>query len=144
MKQMHDELKDLFDRCSVIVEYLTTKDPHGGELLKRGYSAAFKRKSLRELRMGYRALIDMTKQLSPHEQSELDMELRKRLGSGTQEAIRDLNDAATQAIRRGAIENEDEFYLLRNYFEEIWEDETKRDEADKISRLLSEFEKRKE
>jgi hypothetical protein len=66
----------------------------------------------------------MAKGLSADEQANLDETLRSKFGSGLREASSKERRDVTRILKRGAIDNDDDFRLVRNQVEDADKEST--------------------
>ena len=77
--------------------------------------------------------------LPPDEWERLDRELRERFGWGLSEEVKKFLQEVERILRRGRIESDDEYGLLQSRIDEIYADDSKREELDRIGELQFDY-----
>lgn len=77
--------------------------------------------------------------LSPQHQQQLDELLASKFGRGLTDERKDVQKEIARVLRRGQIDTADECRLLMARADEIYADDAKRSELEKINRLLAAF-----
>jgi hypothetical protein len=94
---------------------------------------------LRGLRTYKNDLVQMTRGLRAADVKTLDDELTSKFGVG----IKDMRSAQKLrmaiVVHRGFIETDEEYRMLEERAEEIWDDPSKKDEFDRLNRALSAY-----
>lgn len=128
----------------VIIDFFVRKK-YGDtiELLFQVNSDTFERKDLRGMRMIYKDYNDMTTDLTPNDQSELNQILKDKFGFD----LSNVNDKnlkkIQQIIHRGHLNSDEEFRLLSNREDEIYADDSKKDETATLQKLMKDYEDEK-
>jgi hypothetical protein len=139
--QREAEMRELRDWCVAILHAIGQFDPTGSySQAEQGVEAAFQRGDLRGLKMVARDVQEWATALSPADQQKLDQALRSRFGHGLAERADDAYREVAQILKRGQIDTQDEYRLLRIRVEAIHADESKRAELEKINELLAAYE----
>ncbi len=99
------------------------------------------KKWLNGLRMAYNDSLEMIQDLDPKQYKKLDEILRKKFGHGLFEADQKHIKRVTKIVEKGKISNKEQYYLLREYFERIWDMPEYKETANKIEDILFTFEK---
>ncbi len=102
---------------------------------------SFTKKWLNGLRMAYNDSLEMVQDLDPNQYKKLDEILRKKFGHGLFEADQKHIKRVTKIVEKGKISNKEQYYLLREYFERIWDMPEYKETAKKIEDILFTFEK---
>jgi hypothetical protein len=95
------------------------------------------RLDLRGLRMIYRDVNEMARGLAATHRGELDRRLRERFGRGLESGQRDLELRAGKILKRGKINNAEEYRTLEGWFDAILHDPSMQNEAGRINALLA-------
>lgn len=140
--QREAEMKELRDWCVVIIRFLAEFDPSSGVFAQseQAIEAAFQRGNFRGLKMVASDVREWTTALSPSDQQRLDQLLRSRLGRGLTEEAKEVSSEIDRILRRGQIDTQDEYRLLVSRADEIYADDSKRAELEKINELLAAYE----
>ena len=94
---------------------------------------------LRSLRAYKNDLYHVATALPKHEYAELDRLLKERFGMGLRGKLTSEEIAFNNVLQRGKIIDEDEYRMLEERAEEIWDDPTKADELERVNKLLSAY-----
>lgn len=138
-----DELKLLHDWYMIFVRYLGTlagsseKSPLS--FLELTILENYKQGNLKNFKSIKSELLQWAKGFTPKQQRELDELLRSETGRGLKEEQRLFEQHVNAIIKRGRIKNADEARLLEERVEEIYTDEQKKGELEKINRLLTAY-----
>jgi hypothetical protein len=106
------------------------------EMSLDGIKRAKERRDLRGLRIVYRDLLESARGLRPEQQVELDRQLLERFGHGLQKGHRDLEKVALRILKRGTVNNADEYRALESWLDVIQNDPSQREHAKRIGLLL--------
>lgn len=79
--------------------------------------------------------------LRPHEREELDKVLIAKCGVGLRDRNKETQREIARILRRGHIKDEDEYWVLVAYLDQMYTDESKRAEVEKINSVMAAFEK---
>lgn len=138
------ELKQLHDWCDTVVRFISTNaGPQFSAMaasLESAISDEYAKGSLRGLKQISGDLREWAKGFSPKHQRELDELLHASVGRGLKEGQRLFEKQVNAILKRGRTRNEDEARLLLERADEIYANESKRDELEKINRLLVAYE----
>lgn len=137
-----EELLQLRDWCTAIVRFMASVSDSAllfGEM-EEAIERAFERRDLRGLRMVARDLAEWAGDLSPERQEQLDEQLLAQLGRGLRNARQDAQNEISRILRRGQIDTADECRLLMSRADEIYADDSKRAELERINALLVAYE----
>ncbi len=103
----------------------------------------FEKNDLRGMRMIYKDNNGMTIDLSPNDLDKLNQILRKKFGFDLAK-VNDKNLAKIKRIiERGHLKSDDEFRLLSNRVDEIYADDSKKDEVEVLNKLMGDYENSK-
>ncbi len=136
-----NELEYLTNWCIEIMKFENTIEPDDdmdvwiNDLLK-----AKKKGDLRGLREEYNDNFEMAQDLSTAQYKSLDKILRNKFGHGLYEADKKYIKRINKIVEKGKISNEEQYYLLREYFERIWDMQEHKQTAQKIEKMLFAFE----
>lgn len=136
-----EEPAQLRDWCTAIVRFMASVSapaPLFREM--EAIERAFERRDLRGLRMVARDLAEWASDLSPEHQEQLDGQLLAQLGRGLRGARQDAQNEVSRILRRGQIDTADECRLLMSRADEIYADDSKRAELERINALLAAYE----
>jgi hypothetical protein len=135
------EATQLRDWCLAILCFISELAPSSPFFAQaqQGIEAAFEKRDVRGLKIAAKDLVEWTRDLPVDQQAKLDQLLVSRFGRGLRtEAEKDQRELQ-RILRRGTIENEDEFRLLSSRADEIYADKSKAGELEQINRLLVAF-----
>jgi hypothetical protein len=138
------ELNHLKEWCTSILQFekaLYAPAPSEGGLLEI-VQRTYLERDLRGMRVLAKDLNEVPRDWWPSEKlRELNRLLKERFGEDLADLkCRDL--ASISRIRkRGKIRTENEFRLVHERAEEIWDDEGKRDEMEALNKLLEDYER---
>jgi hypothetical protein len=137
-----EELLQLRDWCTAIVRYIASLSAPEPLFvgMEEAIDRAFERRDLRGLRMVARDLAEWASDLSPEHQEQLDGQLLAQLGRGLRDARQDAQNEVSRILRRGQIDTADECRLLMSRADEIYADDSKRAELERINALLAAYE----
>lgn len=140
--QREAEMKELRDWCIVILQFMSQLDPSSGLYAQgeQAIKAAFQRGNHRGLKMVASDVREWATALSPAYRQRLDQNLRARFGRGLIEKADESRGEVERILRRGQIDTQDEYRLLMSRVEEIYADESRRTELEKINELLAAYE----
>ncbi len=96
---------------------------------------------LESWQMAYNDSLEMIQDLDPKQYKKLDEILRKKFGHGLFEADQKHIKRVTKIVEKGKISNKEQYYLLREYFERIWDMPEYKETAKKIEDIMFTFEK---
>jgi hypothetical protein len=114
-----------------------------GQMFVDAIEKAYASGSLAGLRMAYNDLVEMAQSYSPAQLRQLDGRLRSEAGTSLNDLFAKRN-ARVKAIReRGRITSDEQYYLVREFFEFMWDDPARRDEASELQELMFKHEQRK-
>ena len=93
--------------------------------------------------MAFNDTLDMAKDLSYAQKEELNAILREKFGTDLNEQNNKNYKKIKRVIQRGQIKTDEEYYLLKERIDEIYEDESKREEVEELGTLLLNYENSK-
>ena len=131
----------LRDRCIAVVRLMTgdgLREEVGAEM-EKAIQTAYERRDLRGLKMVSRDLNEWVNGFPDATRARYDEILRAQLGEDPRGAEAQAREVR-RILDRGTIENEDEWRLLNSRAEEIWADESKRAELEKVTAMMAAFE----
>lgn len=111
--------------------------------LIEGIIKAFEVGEIRGMRMAFNDTLDDAKDLSYAQKEELNAILREKLGTDLNEQNNKNYKKIKRVIQRGKIKTDEEYYLLKERIEEIYDDEGKREEVEELETLLLNYENSK-
>ena len=137
-----EELSQLAEWCRTILGVIKGVSPkpevysHFDDAIARSVGKS----DLRGLRAMSKDFTQWAESLQPALQVELDKQLRARCGRGLREERGDSQKEIARILRRGQIDNEDEYRLLMAHADEIYADESRAEELERVNSLLATFE----
>lgn len=154
MKSNNQELKELSflkDWSITILDFFISKygnDPLSQtfQFLQKFYETVLKgfdSNNLRGSRLLYQDLNDWAKDLPPKELEELNQILLEKFGFNLKKYDSKNSAKIKRIIKRGTINNDDEYRLLLDRVDEIYADENTKDEVDILNGLLADYDKRR-
>lgn len=111
--------------------------PGALEMEERIIQAAYDRGDLRGMRTIARDKREMLRLASPKERERIGEFLRLNFDRGLDDLDRDDTKEIARVLKRGRIKNDEEGRLLLARVDEIYADESKRDELERINCLLA-------
>ncbi len=141
-KEKHaDELAYLRDWNLTVAKHVGGAGfPGALAMEERIINEAYDRADIRGLRIITKDKIEMTRLAPPEKRERLDKLLRSQFGAGLEDEDHKYDEKISKILKRGRIENEDECRLLLVHADEIYADQSKRDELTAINCLLGAFE----
>lgn len=135
------EATQLRDWCLAILCFISELAPSSPFFAQaqQGIEAAFEKRDVRGLRIAAKDLAEWTRDLPVDQQAKLEQILVSRFGRGLRAEAEKNQHELERILRRGTIENEDEFRLLSSRADEIHADKSKAGELEQINRLLVTF-----
>jgi hypothetical protein len=142
------EMEHIKDWCVVILDFITAKnanfkafaEPTKDNLNK--YYKSYNQRLYKGFQQSYRDINEMAKALSPSEYGELNAILNERFGKDLN-GINPITDKKiVKVLKEGKISSPTEYELLLNRVEEIYSDESKKEEVVKLNELLANYHKR--
>ncbi len=95
---------------------------------------------LKGWQMAYNDSFEMVQGLLPDQYKTLDKILKDKFGEGLFEADKKHVKRINKIVEKGKIKTEVQYYLLREYFERIWDMIEYKNTAGKIEKMLYVFE----
>jgi hypothetical protein len=142
--EQQQQLDDLVRSLRVLAGF--KRSQIGGEIgnmFVQAIEEAYDRGSMSQLRMGYNDLVESTQAYSPQQLRHLDLLLREQAGTSLDELLEKRNARIRKIRERGSISSDAQYYLVREYFEFIWDDVSREEEARTLQDLMSAYEERK-
>ena len=90
--------------------------------------------------MAYNDTLEMIRDLSSAQYNELDLILRNKFGHGLLEADKKHTERIQKFIEKGKITTEEQYYLLREYLERVWDIAEQKENVLQIEQMLELFE----
>lgn len=140
-----EELSFMRDWIWEIVDFLV-KSQNEGEFFKLLYppvTETFDKKDLRGMKMMYNDINEMAGDLSPHQLNELNRILRAKFGFDLNKAHDKFLAKINRIVQRGYLKNDDEFRLLYSRVDEIYADDSKKEEVEILEKLMGDYEESK-
>jgi hypothetical protein len=145
-----EELRILRDWCIAVLRFIHDRASEQGagisprlqEVAENGIESAFKRRDIRGLKTASRDLLEWVNGFPDQIRNDLDEILRTEFGFGLKTSERDRNKEIAGILKREFVNDEDEYRLLESRIDEIYADETKKAELERINRILLAFGKR--
>lgn len=143
-----EELSFLRDWNWVITDFTFKNETEESfkEILKQCFqiiNEAFDKKDLRGLRMMYNDSNEMAGDFSPHQLNELNRILRAKFGFDLNGAHDEFLAKINRIVQRGYLKNDDEFRLLYSRVDEIYADDSKKEEVEILEKLMGDYEESK-
>lgn len=102
---------------------------------------AYKSQDLRGLKLAAKDIVKWSRLMDEKLVSQLNDKLIEKFGVDLN-SFNNMMSQIKSIIKRGVINSLDEYKLIFDYFEEIYTDEDKDEETDKISRLLEDYQRK--
>ena len=142
-EKQQKELAFMKDFIVFIDDYIYKDDEDILEEDKLCIIKAFEIGEIRGMRMAFNDTLDMAKDLSYAQKEELNALLREKLGTDLNEQNNKTYKKIKRVLQRGKIKTDEEFYLLKERIDEIYEDESKSEEVEELGTLLLNYENSK-
>lgn len=97
---------------------------------------------LKDWQMAYDETFEETQNLSPDQYKKLDLILKEKFGQGLFEADKKHIKRINKIVEKNKITNEEHYYLLREYYERIWDMPEQKETAEKINDMIFAFEEK--
>ena len=136
------DARQMHDWCMVALDFLAEVSPFA-EDLRRDVSAASAEGDVKGLRVCVSDLREWISYAPPADRQRVHERLLARVGHGLYEVDLARDNRLASILKRGRIATDSEFRLLMARVDEIYEDEGKQAEVNRINELLSEYEDRK-
>lgn len=139
-----EELSFMRDWNWAIMDFLVKNENE--EFFKEFYpiiSEVFDKKDLRGMRMIYNDNNEMARGLSFHKLNELNRILREKFGFDLNKAHDKVIAKINRIVQRGYLKNDDEFRLLYSRVDEIYADDSKKEEVEILENLMADYEESK-
>ena len=131
------------DWILIVHDYIFKDDEDILEEDKLYIIKAFDIGEIRGMRMAFNDTLDMAKDLSYAQKEELNAILREKFGTDLNEQNNKNYKKIKRVIQRGKIKTDEEYYLLKERIDEIYDDESKREEVEELGTLLLNYENSK-
>ncbi len=151
-QEKQELLNNLFKANLIFIDFFTNK--YGSEYLKYGIvdpygetkkliQKAYESGDLKILRAGNNDFMDQVREMPIKDANELSAILKKELGKDLTvlEKMRLTN--IQKIIKKGKIITDEEYYLVRERTEEIYNDVNHRNELEELNALIIEFDESK-
>lgn len=142
-EKQQKELAFMKDWILIVHAYIFKNDEDILEVDKLCIIKAFEIGEIRGMRMAFNDTLDMAKDLSYAQKEELNAILREKFGTDLNEQNNKNYKKIKRVIQRGKIKTDEEYYLLKERIEEIYDDEGKREEVEELETLLLNYENSK-
>ncbi len=135
------EAEYLAKRCIEFLRFFDTieKDKFLFEWIDN-FMEAIEEEDIAGLRTEYADFIEQAQDLLPEQYKTLDKILKDKFGEGLFEADKKHVKRINKIVEKGKIKTEVQYYLLREYFERIWDMIEYKNTAGKIEKMLYVFE----
>lgn len=138
-----EELEHIKEWCHTIISFMTKI---GGESpIFTQYieviNDSYQKQNLKGLRYCFKDVNEWAKGLSKKDVEELNIALENKFGINLDDANNKALKKIGTIVRRGKINNEDEFRLLTNRVDEIYTNDKKKAELESLNKLLADYEK---
>ncbi len=135
------EINFLADWCIEIYRFENTIEPDSDiEEWINKLTKAKKKKKLRGLKEEYNETLEMVQYFSAAQYKNLDKILRDKFGHSLFEADKKYVKRINKIVEKGKISKEEQYYLMREYFERIWNMPEHKQTVQKIEKMLFAFE----
>lgn len=142
-EKQQKELVFMKDWILIVHDYIFKDDEDILEEDKLYIIKAFEIGEIRGMRMAFNDTLDMAKDLSYAQKEELNAILREKFGTDLNEQNNKNYKKIKRVIQRGKIKTDEEYYLLKERIDEIYDDESKREEVEELGTLLLNYENSK-
>ena len=139
---------DLKQWCLTICDYLLSIDSGYSELVNGKYGLMSiledieKTQNLKKMKALYKEtnILIEDDMLSPEQMAGLNQLLKDKFGHNIADERDKESKTIQKIIKRGKIRNDKEFEIVKRREEEIWQDESQKDYAETLRRLMGEYE----
>ena len=142
-EKQQKELVFMKDWILIVHDYIFKDDEDILEEDKLYIIKAFEIGEIRGMRMAFNDTLDMAKDLSYAQKEELNAILREKFGTDLNEQNNKNYKKIKRVIQRGKIKTDEEYYFLKERIDEIYDDESKREEVEELGTLLLNYENSK-
>ena len=142
-EKQQKELEIMKDWILIVHDYIFKDDEDILEEDKLYIIKAFEIGEIRGMRMAFNDTLDMAKDLSYAQKEDLNAILREKFGTDLNEQNNKNYKKIKRVIQRGKIKTDEEYYLLKERIDEIYDDESKREEVEELGTLLLNYENSK-
>ena len=142
-EKQQKELVFMKDWILIVHDYIFKDDEDILEEDKLYIIKAFEIGEIRGMRMAFNDTLDMAKDLSYAQKEELNAILREKFGTDLNEQNNKNYKKIKRVLQRGKIKTDEEYYLLKERIDEIYDDESKREEVEELGTLLLNYENSK-
>ncbi len=141
--KQQQELEHIKDWCITIIDFIIKKGgvPIVMTEIKRVVNNSYAKKNLRGLRTCSKDLNEWAKGFSDSDVSELNILLTEKCGENLTNETKKTSGKIKQIIKRGKINNENEYRTLLSKVDEIYDDNRKKNEVEALNKLLIEYDK---
>lgn len=136
-----EELASVTEWCRAILTFWRESgvSPEMCSSLEDVVAQTLQKEDLRGMRQVAKELVKLTSALSVHEWDKLDDVLRREFGRGLREEVKIEIGKVDRVVKRGKIGSKAEYRLLSTRADEIYADESKKNELENINRLLAAY-----
>jgi hypothetical protein len=138
------ELTKIRDRFYVFYDFVVQNQGTNifFEEMKKSIDNAYEKANLKYLRQVNKELnVWLVEMFPPKEKEEISRLLKEKLGEDVVQADLKRIDKINKIVKRGKINTIQEYELLQQRIEEIYADNNKKTEVQKINKLLADFHK---
>ena len=130
------ELDELVRVLRVLAEYKRTLiGGEMGNMFVEAVEDAYRKGSVTGLRMARNDLVEAAQAYGPEQLRQLDRLLQEQAGTSLGQLFQKRNARINRIRERGQIGNDEQYYLVREYFEFIWDDASRAEEARVLGRF---------
>lgn len=133
--------------CVIVSDFLQSSDPGYTELaveLTKVIIKIDKKKKIQDMKAMYKELHYMLSDLPPNQIDELNEILKEKFGHCLADVAEMETKAIEKIIKRGRIQNDSEYELIWRREDKIYTDDSQYEYAEKLRKLLNDYEKYKQ
>ena len=141
------DYETLKEWCLTVFDYLLKQDSHHVMLVDYGKNIIAildKKKKKNDMRALYKELHLNVRELPPNQIEELNQILTEKFGHNLADVGKMETKAIEKIIKRGRIRNDTEYRLVWQREDEIYTDDSQYEYAEKLRKLLNDYEKYKQ
>ncbi|WP_423128673.1 hypothetical protein [Gaoshiqia sp. Z1-71] len=138
------DAKKIKDRFYVLYDFIVQNQGSNVffEEMRRSIDNAYEKSDLKYLnRVNKELNVWLVEMFPPKEKKEISQLLKEKLGENVEQADLKRVDKINKVVKRGRINNLNEYSLLQQRVEEIYADESKKEEVEMLNKLLADFHK---
>jgi len=134
------EMYFMRDWCNFICNFIAECGHKSFEDMQVDVDENYQKGYFEGFREGFVDINESAKDLPRHEFIELNKRLKEKFGKTLADFDKKKEKKISAVLKRGNVRNEDEFRLVQDYIENIWDNPLKKNEFETLQRLNYKFE----